>query len=71
VNVSGADYLAIGTDIATSARVKPWWKVEGSLPAHRNEVLLGLSARNRLRSDVGATLIVAGRPFVVSGVGRG
>lgn len=68
VNVSGADYLVIGTDIATSARVKPWWKVEGSLPAQRNEVLLGLSARNRLRSDVGATLTVAGRPFVVSGV---
>jgi putative ABC transport system permease protein len=68
VNVSGAEYLVIGTDIGTSATVKPWWKVEGALPANGDEVLLGLNARNRLRADPGTTLTVAGRPFLVSGV---
>jgi putative ABC transport system permease protein len=70
VNISGADYLVIGTDIGLSARVKPWWKVEGALPAGRNEVLLGLNARNRLRADPGTVLTVEGEPFMVSGVMR-
>ena len=68
VNVSGADYLAIGTDIAASARVKPWWRVEGALPTRPDEVLLGLNARNKLRAEPGTSLTIGGRPFVVSGV---
>jgi len=68
VRISGADYLAIGTDIASSASVKPWWRVEGALPTRRDEVLLGLSARNKLQADPGTSLMVLGKPFVVSGV---
>jgi putative ABC transport system permease protein len=68
VNIAGADYLAMGTDIASSARVKPWWRVEGVLPTRPDEVLLGLNARNKLRADPGTSLTVGGRPFVVSGV---
>ena len=68
VNISGADYLAIGTDIASSARVKPWWRVEGSLPTRSDEVLLGLNARNKLRAEPGTSLTVGGRPFMVTGV---
>ena len=68
VNISGADYLAMGTDIASSARVKPWWRVEGALPSRPDEVLLGLNARNKLRAEPGTSLTVGGMPFVVSGV---
>ncbi|MCL5735183.1 MAG: ABC transporter permease [Actinobacteria bacterium] len=68
VNISGADYLAIGTDVASSARVKPWWKVEGTLPAGGDQVLLGLKARNKLRADTGTSLRIGGKQFVVSGV---
>lgn len=68
VNISGTDYLALGTDIASSARVKPWWRVEGVLPARPDEVLLGLNARNRLRAEPGTSLSVEGKLFTVSGV---
>ena len=68
VKISGEDYLAIGTDIALSAGVKPWWRVEGALPSRGDEVLLGLNARNKLRADPGTSLTVGGKPLVVSGV---
>jgi putative ABC transport system permease protein len=68
VNISGADYLAIGTDVASSAKVKPWWQVEGALPTRPDEVLLGLNARNRLRAEPGTSLSIGGKPFTVSGV---
>ena len=68
VNVSGADYLAIGTDVAASARAKPWWKVEGALPTGPDEVLLGLNARNKLRAEAGTSLTILGKTFSVSGV---
>lgn len=68
VELSGTDYLAMGTDIAASAAVKPWWHVEGTLPAQAGEVLLGLRARNSLGAEVGTTLTIRGKPYRVSGV---
>lgn len=68
VNISGAEYLAIGTDIASSSKVKPWWRIEGALPTGPEEVLLGLNARNRLRADPGTALTMGGKRFVVTGV---
>lgn len=68
VNISGTDYLAIGTDIASSAGVKPWWRVQGAMPTRPDEVLLGLNARNKLRAEPGTSLTIGGKPFVVSGV---
>ena len=69
-SVFGADYLVIGTDIQASAAAKPWWQVEGALPAHTDEVLLGINARNKLRADPGTTLTLWGKPFMVAGVLR-
>ncbi len=68
VNILEENYLAIGTDVALSASVKPWWRVEGALPTRGDEVLLGLNARNKLRADPGTSLTVGGKPFLVSGV---
>jgi putative ABC transport system permease protein len=68
VQISGGDYLAIGTDVASSARTKPWWHVEGALPTRGDEVLLGLNARNKLGAEPGTSLAVAGTSFLVTGV---
>lgn len=67
-SISGAEYLVIGTDIKAAAQAKPWWQVEGSLPARPDELLLGLNARNKLRAEPGTTLTLWGKPFLVSGV---
>jgi putative ABC transport system permease protein len=68
VQVDSGTYLALGTDLAAALRAKPWWRIEGVAPRGPGEVLLGLDARNRLGSDVGATVTVEGRPYTVSGV---
>ena len=68
VKVAGATYLALGTDIEASLRVKPWWRIEGAPPRGADQVLLGLEVRNKLGSDPGATVAIEGRAYTVSGV---
>lgn len=68
VDIAGNRYLTLGTDIATSASLKPWWRIEGALPASSSEVLLGLNARNRLGLEVGETVGIGNETFRVSGV---
>jgi putative ABC transport system permease protein len=64
----GAEFLAVGTDLATSFETKPWWHVEGAVPQAENQVLLGLHARNKLGAETGTYLEVEGRRLLVSGV---
>jgi putative ABC transport system permease protein len=68
VTVGGEQYLAIGTDVEGSARIKPWWRVEGLLPAAPDQVLLGLNARNKLAVEPGDQVRIGDRTFFVSGV---
>lgn len=68
VKADGRSFLAMGTDLAESAKVKLWWQVEGRLPSRSDEVLLGLNVRNTLSLDAGKTLTVDGRAFTVAGV---
>ena len=68
VVVGATQVLAIGADVPASARVRPWWHVEGAMPTAPDEVLLGLNARNLLGVDTGDTMSIEGRTFRVSGV---
>lgn len=68
VDVEGRRLLAMGTDLAAGARVKLWWRLEGTLPAAPDEVLLGLNVRNELGLDTGDDILVDGRSFRVSAV---
>ena len=68
VDVDGETYVALGTDVPAALRAKPWWKIEGSEPADEREVLVGLTVRNRLGLDPGATMEIDGRVYTVSGV---
>jgi putative ABC transport system permease protein len=68
VEVSGRNFLAMGTDIAAGMKVKLWWRYEGALPQAADEVLLGLNVRNELGLQRGDTIEVAGRELRVAGI---
>ncbi|MHB8869034.1 MAG: ABC transporter permease [Thermoleophilia bacterium] len=68
VDVGGRSLLAMGTDLAASSRVKLWWRLEGTLPAAPDQVLVGLNVRNELGLDTGDEILVDGRSFTVSAV---
>ncbi len=68
VDVEGRSLLAMGTDLAASARVKLWWRLEGTLPAAPDQVLLGLNVRNELGLDTGDEIVIDGHVFAVSAV---
>lgn len=68
VTVEGREFLAMGTDITQSLKVKPWWRFEGWPPRGGAEVLLGLNVRNALDLQVGDVIEVAGHRVTVAGV---
>ncbi|GAB4250766.1 MAG: ABC transporter permease [Thermoleophilia bacterium] len=68
VEIDGRPFLAMGTDLAESAKVKLWWKVEGALPTRADQVMIGLNVRNELGLEPGDRITVAGRTYTVTGV---
>jgi len=68
IEVQGRPLLGLGTDLEQSLRFKPWWRLEGRLPASANEVLLGLNVRNELGLELGDGADISGRTFEVSGI---
>ncbi len=67
VDIEGSPFLGLGTDVAQSLVVKPWWKVEGAPPTRPDDVLLGLNVRESLKTRPGDTISVGGRSFRVAG----
>ena len=68
VQLEGRPLLALGADLQTSRRFKPWWKLEGRLPSGSDEVLVGLNVRNEFGLEIGDDAVISGRTFTVSGV---
>jgi putative ABC transport system permease protein len=65
--VSDQRILMAGIDFGVSHILKPWWKVQGNMPA-KNEVLLGADAARVLNLKAGDKLPVQGALMPVSGV---
>jgi putative ABC transport system permease protein len=59
--------LLAGVDFQACKILKPWWKVEGTVP-DENAVLLGAEAARVLDLNVGNRLIIEARELLVSGV---
>jgi putative ABC transport system permease protein len=68
VDFEGRTLLALGTDLDTSLRLKPWWRVEGTVPSRPDEVLVGLNVRNEGGLEAGDSVSIEGRPFAVTGI---
>jgi putative ABC transport system permease protein len=68
VEIQGRSFLAMGTDLDESLKVKLWWKLEGNAPRSADEVLVGLNVRNELGLERGDRISLEGRSFTVSGL---
>lgn len=67
VTVSGHKGLLAGIDFEATKILKPWWKVEGSVPEEAG-LLLGSEVARIAGLSVGDTVTILNRDFVVSGV---
>lgn len=68
IELRGRPLLGLGADLETSLRYKPWWRLEGRLPAAPDEVLLGLNVRSELALELGDEVDILDRPFEISGI---
>ncbi|MHB9149257.1 MAG: ABC transporter permease [Thermoleophilia bacterium] len=66
--VQGRPLLGLGADLEKSLRFKPWWRLEGRLPAAADEVVLGLNVRNEFGLELGDEADISGRTFEISGI---
>jgi putative ABC transport system permease protein len=67
-DASGRESVWMGVPFADLSGSRPWWRVRGSLPGNRDEVLLGPEAAAALDKGPGGTVFSGGRTFRVSGV---
>lgn len=65
--VSGHKGLLAGIDFEATKILKPWWKVEGSVPGEAG-LLLGSEVARIAGLSVGDTVTILNRDFVVSGI---
>jgi putative ABC transport system permease protein len=67
IKVSNRSALLAGVDFDKSAILKPWWKVNGALPAS-NELLVGADAAKILGLVMNQHLVVNGRNLRIAGI---
>jgi len=67
VQVQDKKVLMAGVDFKASRTLKPWWKIEGTLP-DENGVLLGAEAAQIMNLDIGNPVDIKGNRLQVSGI---
>jgi putative ABC transport system permease protein len=66
--IEGKKVPLMGVHFGEESRLKKWWKIHGSEPKSRNEVLLGNEVAVRLFKSTGDTLSINGNSVRISGV---
>ena len=67
ISVNSHKVLLAGVDVEASKILKPWWKIDGSLPAEA-EVLLGAESARIMQLETGNYMDINGQTFRVSGL---
>lgn len=68
VTVEGRKALLVGVNFKDELRLKRWWTVEGEVPAHPEEILLGSEAARIFERKAGQSIQINGQDFVVKGI---
>lgn len=54
-------YTIVGTDFKQVIKTSPYWQIEGKLPEHPNEILIGTDIANFAKLTIGSTMPVTGK----------
>src|SRR4030065_583346 len=68
VEIDGKKVPLMGVNFQEESRLKKWWKIHGTFPKDREEILLGNEVAVQLFKSTGDTLTVNGRMMRVTGV---
>jgi putative ABC transport system permease protein len=68
VEMEGKKISLMGVRFEEELRIKKWWKIHGSEPKSRDEVLIGNEVAVRLFKSTGDTLAINGKSVRVSGI---
>ena len=67
-NVNGKNLLIVGVNFNNEYRLKKWWKVDGSKPIKRNEILIGAEIKKQLNTGLQKEIKIRDMSFTVSAV---
>jgi putative ABC transport system permease protein len=67
VQVQDKKVLMAGVDFKATRILKPWWKIDGTVP-DRNSVLLGAEAARIMNLNIGNPVDIKGKRLQVSGI---
>jgi putative ABC transport system permease protein len=68
VEIDGKKVPLMGVTFQEESRLKKWWKIHGTFPKNRDEVLLGNEAAVQLFKSTGDPLSINGKPVKITGI---
>ena len=68
MEIEGKKVPLMGVQFSEEVRLKKWWKVHGTFPKNREEILLGNEVAVRLFKSTGDTLSINGKPVRISAI---
>ena len=66
--INGRNVLIVGVNFNDEIRLKKWWRLDGSKPTQRNEIVIGAEIKKQLNSGLQKEIKIRDRNFVVSAV---
>lgn len=66
--IGNASIVAVGFDPAVELFIKTWWEVNGKFPEQPNEAIIGQTAAELLKLQVGDTVTLEGEPMTLVGI---
>lgn len=65
-NVNGKNTLVIGVNFREELRLKKWWRLIGTKPTQRNEIIAGSEIKKQLNGELSKEIHINGMNFIVS-----
>lgn len=68
IQAAEQDLLVVGVDFTSELRMKKWWKLQGSRPEDKRDLILGSELAKSLNKKPGDSLQIEGEDFRVSAI---
>ncbi|MEW6702114.1 MAG: ABC transporter permease [Bacteroidota bacterium] len=65
---AGKNVMIVGINVMEELRLKKWWKLIGSKPTLRNEIIIGTDIKKKFNTDLNKELVIKDKSYKVAAI---